>query len=317
MSWADALASIPAGEQVLCLVLAFLWDRFAGEPPAVVHPVVWLGRLIAAFGRPRPERSSRAEFLRGLAVALVLPTVAWFGTELVLLGLADTPWLRVLVGVWLLKSTFALSALANTAGDVQRALRNEDLAGARQGLRSLCSRDPAALDESDLAAGAIESVAENASDSVVAPLFFYVLFGLPGALAYRAINTADAMIGYRGDYEWFGKAAARLDDAVNFVPARLTALLLLLSGGLTGHDVGRGISILRRDGALTESPNAGRPMATMAGLLGVRLEKKDHYALGDAERPLDPTAIGRSIRLLRTLGYVVLPIAAQGIVWLG
>jgi adenosylcobinamide-phosphate synthase len=116
---------------------------------------------------------------------------------------------------------------------------------------------------------------------VVAPLLFFACFGVPGALAYRAVNTLDAMIGYHGRYEYLGKASARLDDLLNLVPARLTAALLLVAGALLGHDVRRGWRILRRDGGRTESPNAGRPMAAMAGLLGVRLEKQGHYRLGD------------------------------------
>jgi adenosylcobinamide-phosphate synthase len=163
---------------------------------------------------------------------------------------------------------------------VRAPLERGDLAMARHGLRSLCSRDPSALGATELAAGAVESVAENASDSVVAPLFYYAVLGLPGALAYRAINTLDAMIGYRGKYEYLGKAAARLDDAANLIPARITAALLLVAGALTRKDLRGGWGVLRRDGATTASPNAGRPMAAIAGLLAVELEKPGQYRLG-------------------------------------
>jgi adenosylcobinamide-phosphate synthase len=139
-------------------------------------------------------------------------------------------------------------------------------------------------------------VAENASDSFVAPVFFYALFGLPGAVFYRAVNTLDAMIGYRGRYEWLGKASARLDDALNWIPARITAALLLAGGAVMGLDARRGARILARDGALTESPNAGRPMAAMAGLLGVELTKAGHYRLGDPLEPLAPAQIDRAWR---------------------
>ena len=308
---------IPVREQVICLVLAFLWDRWGGEPPAAVHPVVWLGRLIGRLAkRSSAPLNPGRDLLQGIAIAVGVPLAAWWLTRVALLGLGETPWLRLVVGTWLLKSTFALHGLGKAAQVVRDALEAGDLSSARVGLRSLCSRDASALSESELAAAAVESVAENASDSVVAPLFFYAWLGLPGAMAYRAVNTADAMIGYRGAYEYLGKAAARLDDLLNLVPARLTAVLLLLAGAVHGADVRAGWKIWRRDGGKTESPNAGRPMAVMAGLLGVRLEKAGCYALGDARRPIDAQTITRAIRIVRTLGIIALAAGAQGLVWL-
>jgi adenosylcobinamide-phosphate synthase len=143
----------------------------------------------------------------------------------------------------------------------------------------------------------VESLAENTSDSGVAPLFYYAVFGLPGAVAYRAINTLDAMLGYRGEMEYLGQAAARLDDLANLIPARLTAGLLLVAGALDGSRLHDGIRILLRDGGRTASPNAGRPMAAMAGLLGVVLTKPGHYRLGDDIRPVTHRTIGRAWRL--------------------
>ena len=309
-------ASVALHEAFFCLVLAFLWDRFAGEPPAAFHPVVWIGRLIGTLTRAAGRGTPSRDLLRGFAIAAAVPLLCWFVTKVALAGLRETPWLRFVVSVWLLKSTFALAGLAKAAQVVQNALQAGDLTAARVGLRSLCSRDASSLSEAELVAATVESVAENASDSVVAPLFYDTLFGLPGALAYRAANTADAMIGYRGAYEYLGKAAARLDDLLNLVPARLTALLLLLAGALHGCDLRAGWAILRRDGGKTESPNAGRPMAAMAGLLGVRLEKAGCYVLGDARRPLDPVVIGRAVRVLRTAGLLALAAAAQGMDWL-
>jgi adenosylcobinamide-phosphate synthase len=211
---------------------------------------------------------------------------------------------------------FAARALGDAAREVASALSTGKLERARFGLRSLCSRDPSQLSEAQLVGATIESVAENASDSFVAPLFYYVLFGLPGAVVYRAVNTLDAMVGYRGKYEYLGKASARLDDVLNFVPARLTAALLLCAGALQGKDLRRGWLIWRRDAASTASPNAGRPMAAMAGLLGVRLEKAGHYDLGDAREALAQHKITESwavVRLAFALTAVLaLAAAAQG-----
>jgi adenosylcobinamide-phosphate synthase len=169
-------------------------------------------------------------------------------------------------------------------------------------LRSLCSRDPSTLTEDELLAGTVESLAENASDSFVAPLFYYVLLGVPGAIGYRAVNTLDAMIGYRGKLETLGKFAARLDDVANWIPARLTALLFLLVGRLFGGDVSQGWRILRRDGGKTPSPNGGRPMAAMAGLLGVCLDKAGVYSLGDARHALTGEVARRAWHVVAVAG---------------
>jgi adenosylcobinamide-phosphate synthase len=276
-------------------------DWFVGEPPAALHPVVWIGRVAKAAERRVIDRRRwrpAAELAAGAAIALGIP-VLFAGAATVLLRTA-APWplLGGVLAIWLLKSTFALRALGTAARAVRVALVQGDLAAARRGLGSLCSRDASTLDEPALVAGVVESLAENASDSVVAPLFYFALAGVPGAVFYRAVNTLDAMIGYHGRYEYLGKAAARLDDLLNLVPARLTAALLLLAGGATGGNARAGLAVLRRDGGKTESPNAGRPMAAMAGLLRVRLEKPGHYQLGDPHDPLTAQTIQAAWRLV-------------------
>jgi adenosylcobinamide-phosphate synthase len=278
---------------VAVLALATLVDVAVGEPPNVVHPVVWMGRTTSWLVARAPRHGALAQLAAGAGIAIAVPVTFAAGA-----AVAATYAPALVVGTWLLKSSAAGRALGRAGLDVARPLERGDLAGARTALRSLCSRDPSRLDEPQLAAAAVESVAENASDSVVAPLFYYALFGLPGAVAYRAVNTLDAMIGYRGRYEYLGKTAARLDDVLNFIPARITAGLLLVGGALSGARVSDGWRILRRDGAATESPNAGRPMATMAGLLGVRLDKIGHYRLGDPTRPLSPATIRAAWRIV-------------------
>ncbi len=189
-----------------------------------------------------------------------------------------------------------------------------DLPRAREALRSLCSRDPAQLDQEGLLTATVQSLAENASDSFVAPLFYFLLFGVPGAIAYRAINTLDSRVGYRGPFEALGKASARLDDAANWLPARLTAALLLLAGWLIGRDVARAWRIFRRDRARTPSPNGGRPMAMMAGLLGVQLEKKGVYTLGDRDNPVVPATVRQAWRLVVLMGWFASGLCVLGIV---
>ncbi|XYH98753.1 adenosylcobinamide-phosphate synthase CbiB [Sorangium sp. So ce1128] len=280
------------------LLVAVALDLACGEPPARVHPVVWMGAAINALKRRAPAGGRAAELLWGALMALAVPSLfAALGAGIAAL-LAPHPVFRFTLLGFFLKPTFALGALRDAALGVRDALAAGDVPAGRGALRSLCSRDPSELDEPALVAASIESVAENASDSFVAPLFYFALFGLPGALFYRAVNTLDAMVGYHGRYEYLGKASARLDDALNFVPARLTALLLLAAGWLRGADARRGLAVLLRDGGRTESPNAGRPMAAMAGLLRVELEKRGHYRLGDAVEPLRRELIDEACRIV-------------------
>lgn len=282
-------------ERALVLVAALLLDRWLGEPPNRWHPVVWMGNSIRWMERLAPPLSQpRVQLAFGLGMALVLPA----GWAAIALAIDQAPVLRWIAGVLLLKSSFAIGALGRAGLAVAERLDADDLAGAREGLRSLCSRDPTTLQPAELAAGATESLAENASDSIVAPLFWYLLLGLPGVVAYRVVNTMDAMIGYHGRYEWLGKAAARLDDLLNLAPARLTALLILVGGWSTGDDVRGGWRVLRRDARRTESPNAGWPMAAMAGVLGVCLEKPGHYRLGDSSTAPDGATIRRAWRVV-------------------
>jgi adenosylcobinamide-phosphate synthase len=291
-------------DALVVLVAALAVDVVLGEPPSALHPVVWMGRLIGALERRLPRGRPAVELAGGALLALFVPGLFGAGAWLLLRALSGHWLLEMVASVWLLKSSFAFRGLGRAAFGVRDALVRGDLDRARDALRSLCSRDPSALDEPQLVAASVESVAENTSDSVVAPLFYYALFGLPGAIVYRAVNTLDSMVGYHGRFEYIGKASARLDDALNYVPARVTAGLLLLGGSLARRDPRRGWVMWQRDGGKTESPNAGRPMAAMAGLLGVELEKLGHYRLGDPGEPLVPAQIERAWRIV-TLGAAV------------
>ncbi len=286
------------------LVLAVCWDRFWGEPATWMHPVVWMGKLIRALSQRVRRGSPRSEFFQGTLLVLVVLFIsgsvsAW------LFQVPDPGLLRLLVLTWALKSCFSCHALGQAATEVRVLLEQGDLAAARLSLRNLCSRDAADLSAAEVAAATVESVAENASDSIVAPLFYFALFGLPGAVVYRAVNTMDAMIGYHGNYEFIGKCAARLDDLLNLIPARLTAWLLLLAGFFQFKDWRQARAIWRRDAHLTESPNAGHPMAVMAGLLRVRLAKRNHYALGDDTTPVTPGTIARAWSLVLTTAFLM------------
>lgn len=291
------------------LPLAVAWDRLLGEPPAPLHPVVWMGNVARAIERRAPPDGAAPQFVYGALLAVGPPLVY---AALAARGgrwLHPRPLLALALGVPLLKSTFAIRELRRAGERVRAPLAAGDLDAARAGLGWLVSRDASDLPAPLIAAAATESLAENLGDAIVAPLCYWALLGLPGAVAYRAINTLDAMIGYHGRYEWLGKVAARLDDAANVVPARLTALLLVGAAAMLGEDAPRALATLRRDARATESPNAGWPMAATAGALGVELEKLGHYRLGAGGVPPDAATIARADRLVRAVAYAAVALA--------
>jgi adenosylcobinamide-phosphate synthase len=294
------------------LAVALAWDLLFGDPPNAIHPVAWMGRLASALVKRAPTTGRARQLAAGAFIALAVPSICVALLLVFVWAATAAPMIAFFAGAALLKSTFAIRGLGAAAYAVRDALLDERIADARRALSALCSRDAATLDESQLAAATIESLAENLSDSFVAPLLAYVLFGLPGAIAYRAINTLDAMIGYRGRFEYLGKVAARLDDLANLVPARLTAGLLVAAGALTGADARGGLCIMRRDRRATTSPNAGWPMATMAGLLGVTLEKPGHYRLGHGMRSVVGEDVDRAWNIVRAAGvlWAMLALAA-------
>jgi len=303
-------------DAALILLIAFALDVTLREPPNWLHPVVWLGHAIAPLKRMR-QRAPAAELLIGGMYTLVITVGATLlGWALVRQESFRHPHAPV-IQVFLLWSCFALKGLWAAGREMTQALELDDLPRARRALTSLCSRDPSELSEQELAGATIESLTENASDSVVAPLFYFALFGVPGALFYRAANTLDAMVGYRGRYEFLGKVAARLDDVLNFVPARLTAGLLALAALPLRLPVRRGIRVCLRDAGKTESPNAGWPMAMAAGLLGVRLDKREVYVLGHELAAPDARSLHGALRLTAWAGSLSVVLLAALLFALG
>ncbi|MCL5075763.1 MAG: cobalamin biosynthesis protein [Chloroflexi bacterium] len=285
--------------EIAILVIALILDLTLGELPASLHPVVWMGRLITFLERYAPENGRGPQLLYGAAMVcfgvLLFAVPVW-----VLLGyLEHWPTLiYIFISSLLLKATFAVKELHRAAQQVKGPLLEGKVETARARLRSLVSRNTDELAEPLTVAAAVESVAENTNDSFVAPLFYYLLFGVPGAIAYRLINTFDSMIGYHGRYEYLGKVAARLDDLANFVPARLAALFMVIAAHLTGNDAQQAWHMMLRYRRVTESPNAGWTMSAMAGALGVQLEKVGHYKLGETSTPLSPAMIDQSLSIM-------------------
>ena len=290
---------IPAG----AIALAWLLDLAFGEPRNALHPVAWIGRLLAPVGAWLARQQAAIAFAAGTAAWLALAAgvatlaAAWQHAALSL------PWWLALPALSIaLKPTFAWRMLRDEVAAAEAALA-QGIEPARQHLACLVSRDVSSMDESLLRETAIETLAENLNDSVVAPLFWYVLLGLPGAAVYRFANTADAMWGYRGRFEWAGKWAARADDVLSWLPARLTACALY-----------RPSRALLAEARKTPSPNGGWPMGAMALHLGVRLRKPGVYSLNEAASSPGPVQVEQALRRAACCAWTLV-LATFAITW--
>lgn len=294
----------------LKIFLAYLLDLVIGDPAWIPHPVVLIGKGISWGERRLRPFVSTPESQRAAGIVLVAAIVGT--TYFVTWGLLRLAYsVHFLLGdaatVWLLSTTLAGKGLRQAAADVYRPLTAGDLPAARRAVSMIVGRDTENLNSGEITRAAVETVAENLSDGVIAPLFYALLGGAPLAMAYKAVNTLDSMIGHRDErYLYFGWAAARFDDAVNYIPARLTGLLLLTAGWLLGQDVKEGWRAMREDTGNHPSPNGGVPEGAMAGLLGVRLGGLNYYRgvpsfrgyLGKEKEPLAPKHIREANRLV-------------------
>jgi len=295
-------------------------DYLLGDPPNKYHPVAWLGRLIGWFV-PR-LKASRAEKASGTIFAIALVTsigllvhfLAY--ASMYLAGVAAV----AIVSALALKVTIAVRGMERHAKTIMTCLESGDLAGAHHNLSMIVRRKTDDLDEQHVLSATIECISESTVDGITGPIFYYSLLGPGGAFAYRAINTLDSMVGYKDDYyQDIGWMSARLDTIANYVPARITAFLMVVSAKILGADWKNSLHVLHRDHGKTFSPNAGYPMATMAGALRVRLEKVGHYALGDEQEPatLEKCRTAISIMKLTTLLFcAVVAVPAMSVLYL-
>jgi len=304
-------------EYLLIISLALVLDLTLGEPPNVIHPVAWMGRVISLLERGNKNSSHTVQFVYGVGMVLFTMTLFVTPAYFLLVYLKSISFIGyVITGSVLLKLTFSLKGLRQAARRIKKLLQNDKLDEARFELRALVSRDTKELAEPLLISATVESVAEGTCDSGVAPLFYFLLLGIPGAIGYRVVNTLDAMIGYHEKYEYLGKFASRLDDILNFIPARLSALLMVLAAFLSGKDGRESWRVVRSDHARTESPNAGWPMSATAGALNVQMEKTGHYQLGKAASPLTATTIDASLSLAQvTMLLWVLICLVTGVIY--
>jgi len=284
-------------ESLAVFLLAAAYDILMGEPPAKVHPVVWIGKFIA-FLRARCPPSRAA----GIALALVVIAVTVLCGHLAVQAAGFVPFLPLFVSAYLLKSTFAIRCLLQVSSDIGRMI-DRDMEEAKAMLPALVGRDTTSLSSSQASSAVIESLSENYVDSILSPIFYYLLFaplglGLEAALAFKAISTMDSMIGYktRGLKE-IGFAGARLDDLANFIPARLSIIPIALARPFRA---GAAIRAALRYHKATPSPNSGWPMAACAGALDIRLEKPGYYVLLDEGAEPQTSDVPRALGLMQT-----------------
>jgi adenosylcobinamide-phosphate synthase len=301
-------------DMIFILTGALVIDLAFGEPPLALHPVVWMGKFIGLWEKLVLKRSPLVQIICGTIFTLV--TIGLFAVPAYLLMAYLKGWsflVYIVIGMVIFKVTFSLKELRQAARRIKSFLLEKNLVDARLGLCSLVKRDAHNLTEPLVVSATVESVTENTCDSFVAPLFYFLILGIPGAVAYRVINTLDAMIGVHGQYEYLGKFAARLDDVVNIIPARLTALLLILATFLSRKNTRAAWYIMIRDHSRTASPNAGWPMSAAAGALEVQLVKLDHYQLGDDKQPLVPRTIDSALQLMfySAFSWIILCFAVE------
>lgn len=288
----------------LAVPLAWLVDRKFGEPRNAFHPVAWFGTAMRPIGQWLRDRYALVAWPGGalawlVAVAAVGAVAWWVQDALAVLP----PWVAAPFLALLLKPSFAWRMLHEEVSAVENAFES-GLDAARERLSRIVSRDVSGLDAGAIRETAIESLAENLNDSVVAPLFWYAVLGLPGAAIYRVANTLDAMWGYRGPWEWAGKWSARADDVLAWLPARLTAAMLMLAAGIGAW------RRLRPQARLTPSPNGGWPMAAMALRLGVRLGKPGVYVLNDLARSPQAHDVAVALRLAAAVAWLAMLLAS-------
>jgi adenosylcobinamide-phosphate synthase len=310
----------------LPFLLAYILDLLVGDPPGWPHPVRLLGRIIQYWESTLYQDRVGAGALFWLAV-MGSTLVLIFGLLLLLVLLPPAGGIALLI--YLLCTGLATRSLHQESQKVEMALKHGDLEAARAALGMIVGRETANLSPDEMWRALIETVAENLADGVVAPMFFILILGLPGLIFYKAVNTMDSMVGYKNYwYARFGKVAARMDDVLNFIPARLTALLMIPTAALLGRDWRGACRTLWRDRKHAASPNAGWPEAAMAGAVGVRLGGSSIYFgrvvekpfIGEALEPLDRRRYRRAIRVLygtsvamATLTLVGLQVSQAGV----
>lgn len=298
---------------IFAVILALFLDFLFGDPKNKYHPTYWIGRLIGKFvpytrsNNPSTEKINGIILLVSIIVLVAIPLVFFSYTLQYMKNLYSNDLYKILflslsvmsIGI-LLKTTIAIKGMQNHASKIMSALSKNDLDDARVKLSMIVKRNTKNLDRQHIISATLESISENIVDGITGPLFYFSIFGILGAFAYRTVNTADSMIGYKTEiFRNVGWFAANCDKTLNFLPSRLTSLVMVLSCFILKEDWKNSIHIMKRDGSKTESLNAGYPMATLAGALGIRFEKIEHYVLGDGNSEINEKHFQSAISIMK------------------
>jgi len=293
-------------ESILIVIFALILDFIIGDPKNKFHPTSWIGTFIAKLVPIVKNESPKIEKFGGIILVILVTSIV--STLLVFLNIGIQNIsiefvgiiLSIIVGTILLKTTIAIRGMEKHAMAVMDSLEKNDLESARNNLSMIVKRNTKNLDKNHVLSGTLESISENTVDGVTGPLFYFAFFGIIGAFVYRIVNTIDSMIGYKTsifrNVGWFG---ANCDKILNYLPARITSILMVVSAMILGNDWRKSYKIMRRDGKNTESPNAGYPMAALAGALGTQFEKINHYSVGEGNIELTKDHLRSAISLMK------------------
>ncbi len=305
-------------DSVLIFALAFLIDMVFGEYPDRIHPTIGIGKMISYLKHKSKNANPSVEKVNGVLMVITIMLVVELPVFLLLFWLITLPYgeiLYIVVGAILFKATFAIRGMGQYTIPIAKALKQNDLVVARKWLPYIVRRDPNSLNERQIISAAVESIAESTTDGITAPFFFFAFFGVPGAFAYRVVNTLDSMVGYKNvenrNIGWF---SANLDTIANYIPARVTSYLMVAASFLLREDWRESYRILQRDKHKTASPNAGFTISAMAGALNIQLEKQGHYTLGD-DHGISHEHIPKALRVMTVTAalfglVVVVPVLA-------
>jgi adenosylcobinamide-phosphate synthase len=306
-------------ESIFIVGIAIFIDLTLGDPKNKYHPTVWMGQLIATLTPIAKNKNPTIEKTGGILIIIVTILIVTSLLLILNVGISLISFdyisiiVSVIVGGLLLKTTIAIRGMEKHTHKVLKFLDN-DLDKARASLSMIVKRNTKNLDKNHVISGMLESISENTVDGITGPLFYFSIFGLPGAFVYRVINTADSMIGYKTvlfkNVGWF---AATCDTILNYIPSRLTGLIMIISAAILKNNWKESYKIMIRDGKKTESPNAGYPMAALAGALETKFEKINHYKLGDGEITLTKEHVYSAITMMKLtsilfFGIVTIPI---------
>ena len=307
-------------ESISIIGFAILIDLILGDPKNRYHPTAWIGTFIAKLTTITKNQNSTFEKVGGIIMIITISSVVVlllsglnFGISLISVDYISLI-LTVVISALLLKTTIAIRGMEKHAISVLDSLESNDLDLARNYLSMIVKRNTTKLDKNHVLSGVLESISENTVDGITGPMFYYAFFGLFGAFVYRIINTADSMVGYKNDiFKNLGWFTAKCDTILNYIPSRLTGLMMVISAAILKNNWRNSYKVMIRDGKKTESPNAGYPMAALAGALETKFEKINHYKLGDGEITLTRDHVLSAIKIMKLtsilfFGIITIPI---------